>query len=242
MLRCEGFHDDIRPGAGAVPALAGGTVGRPTDRAQGTEFAVVIPTVDAALENLLRTELPLPTALGDVSFDPPSGTWSAQLSRITVNLFLFGVGRSAQQPRPPAERTVDGQRQRRPALPMIDLRYLVSAWTGSIRDEHQLLGDLFGVLLRTQVMPVEHLPVPPASSVQMSIPPADDGRISGVWSTIGATVKPSFELLITTAAQDLAFEGVATPVQRIEAMVAPKPRTPDGTGDTEGLGGPRDRR
>lgn len=210
-------------------------------REPGTGRAVVIPTVDAGLESLLRQELPLPAALGDVSFDPPSGSWSAQLSRITVNLFLFGVGRSNQQPRPPAERTVDGQRQRRPALPMIDLRYLVTAWTGSIRDEHQLLGDLFGLLLRHQQLPADHLPTPLATGVQLAVPPTDDARINGVWSTIGGTIKPSFELLVTTAAADLDFEGVATPVQRIEAMVAPKPRTVDAVNDGADPGA-RDRR
>ena len=56
---------------------------------------MIIPTVDTGLEALLRKGLPLPETVGDISFESPSGTWSAQLSRITVNLFLFGVGRSA---------------------------------------------------------------------------------------------------------------------------------------------------
>ena len=55
---------------------------------------MIIPMIDAGLEALLRNGLPLPETLGDVSFESPSGTWSAQLNRITVNLFLFGVGRS----------------------------------------------------------------------------------------------------------------------------------------------------
>lgn len=184
---------------------------------------MIIPTIDTALENLVRAELPLSSTAGDVSFDPPSGTWSAQLSRITISFFLFGIGRSTQQPRPPAERVVDGQRQRRQALPMLDLHYLVTTWTGSIRDEHQLIGDVFGCLLRTQVMPAEHLPIDLDTRVQLAIAPQDTNRIKDVWSSIGGTVKPSFELVVTTAVDAVPFADLPTPVERIEAMVAPKP-------------------
>jgi hypothetical protein len=42
---------------------------------------MIIPTIDAGLEALLRNGLPLPETLGDVSFESPSGTWSAQVHR-----------------------------------------------------------------------------------------------------------------------------------------------------------------
>src|SRR5690606_37775064 len=48
---------------------------------------VLIPTVEDGLQSLLRTTLPLSPDVGDVSFDPPSGTWAAQVNRITVSLF-----------------------------------------------------------------------------------------------------------------------------------------------------------
>ena len=76
---------------------------------------MVIGTVDAALESLLRATLPLPAEVGDVSFDAPDRSWGASLSRITVNLFLFDVSRSPQPPRPPDERLrPDGRIERRP--------------------------------------------------------------------------------------------------------------------------------
>src|SRR6478672_4108830 len=77
---------------------------------EGADPGMIIPTIDTGLEALLRERLPLPATLGDISFESPSGTWSAQLSRITVNLFLFGVGRSTQQPRPATGRLVDGRK------------------------------------------------------------------------------------------------------------------------------------
>ena len=67
-----------------------------------------ISHVDSGLEKLLRTRLPLPEEMGDVSFDAPSGTWSAQLSRITVNLFLYDIQRSSQ-PSAPSTRAPGGR-------------------------------------------------------------------------------------------------------------------------------------
>jgi hypothetical protein len=184
---------------------------------------MIIPTIDTGLESLLREGLPLPKSLGDISFESPSGTWSAQLSRITVNLFLFGVGRSAQQPRPAVDRTVNGQRQRRNPLPMLELHYLVSAWAGVVRDEHQLLGDTLGCLLEAQVLSPEHLGVELTAGVQLVIAPYDNSRAKDVWSTVGGAIKPSFELIATTAGDATPFHDLAPAVERVAALVAPYP-------------------
>lgn len=183
---------------------------------------MIIPTIDTGLEALVRQALPLPTALGDVSFDSPSGTWSAQLNRITVNLFLFGIGRSPQPPRPAVDQEVHGRRQRRGPIPMLQLHYLVSAWAGSVRDEHQLIGDVMTTFLLTQVLPPEHLPQDIASGVQLAVAPHDNNRAKDVWSTVGGTIKPSFELVVTTATDALPFVDLATSVARVEGLLAPR--------------------
>ncbi len=182
---------------------------------------MIIPTIDSGLEALVRQALPLPVALGDVSFDSPSGTWSAQLNQITVNLFLFGVGRSPQPPRPAVEQQVDGRIQRRGPLPMLQLHYLVSAWAGSVRDEHQLMGDVLTAFLCTQVLPPEHLPTEMTSGVQMAVAPHDNNRAKDVWSTVGGAIKPSFELVVTTASDALPFVDLPTSVQRVQRLLAP---------------------
>lgn len=185
---------------------------------------MIIPTIDTGLEALLRKELPLPETLGDVSFESPSGTWSAQLNRITVNLFLFGVGRSTQQPRPPTDRVVDGRVQRRQPIPMWELHYLVSAWAGVVRDEHQLIGDALGCLIDAQVLPPQHIPVELTAPVQLTIAAYDNTRAKDVWAAVGGAIKPSFELVVTTAGDALPFVDLAPPVERIAAMVAPHPQ------------------
>ena len=201
---------------------------------------MIIPVIDAGLEALVRSTLPLPPAVGDVSFDPPSGTWSAQLSRITVNLFLFGVGRSAQPPRPAAERVLDGVRQRRPPLPMIELHYLVSAWAGTVRDEHQLTGEVLGHFILNQVLPAEHLPEAVAAPIQLAIAPHDNSRAKDVWSTVGGTIKPSFELVVTSPIDALPFIDLPPLVERIESLVAPHPRPAGHGAGGDQRGGPLD--
>lgn len=184
---------------------------------------MIIPTIDSGLEAMLRDVLPLPNTLGDISFDPPSGTWSAQLSRITVNLFLFGVGRSPQPPRPALERMQDGRAQRRPQVPMIELHYLASAWAGTVRDEHQLVGEVLTQFLETQILPPRFLPGDFEGGVQLAVAPYDNNRAKDVWATVGGAIKPSFELVVTTATDGMPFLDLAPSVERIKALVAPHP-------------------
>jgi hypothetical protein len=182
---------------------------------------VIVPTIDSGLEAMLRESLPLPNTVGDVSFDPPSGTWSAQLSRITVNLFLFGVGRSPQPPRPAIDRNVDGHAQRRPQIPMIELHYLVSTWAGTVRDEHQLVGEVLSHFLLSQVLPPRFLSAEMDSSVQLAVAPYDNNRAKDVWATVGGAIKPSFELVVTTATDALPYIDLPPSVDRIQGIVAP---------------------
>ncbi|WP_420121038.1 DUF4255 domain-containing protein [Nakamurella sp.] len=193
---------------------------------------MIVPTIDAGLESFLRAELPLPEAVGDVSFDPPSGTWSAQLSRITVNLFLFGIGRSPQQPRPSVDREVNGRAQRRRPIPMLELHYLVSAWAGVVRDEHQLLGDALACLVQASALPPEHLAVPLPSGVQLTVEPYDNSRAKDVWTTVGGAIKPSFELIVTSAADAPAFADLPPRVERIRALVGRMPADGGASGST----------
>jgi hypothetical protein len=110
---------------------------------------------------------------------------------------------------------------------MLELHYLISAWAGVVRDEHQLLGDALGCLIDAQVLPGKHLPVELTAPVQLAIAPYDNTRAKDVWATVGGAIKPSFELIATTAGDALPFVELAPPVQRVAAMVAPGVR-PEG--------------
>lgn len=177
-----------------------------------------ISHVDSGLEKLLRTRLPLPEELGDVSFDAPNGTWSAQLSRITVNLFLYDVQRSTMPSAPSARAATDGQpAQRRRPQPMIQLGYLVSAWAGSPRDEHQLLGDVVSILAGVDAIPEELLPDGLSSSVRLTLGDGDN-RAREIWSASGGSLKASVCLMATVAADSYDWEITPPLVERIAAI------------------------
>jgi hypothetical protein len=180
---------------------------------------VLIPLVDDGLETLLRNTLPLRPDLGDVSFDAPSGTWSAQLSRITVNLFLFGVGRSAQPALGPAVRPrADGREERRGPLPMVDLSYLVSVYAGSTRDEHQLLSDVFSCFVNTAALPPDVLSQPMAAPVRLQVPSYENARLKDVWNGISGTFRPGFELVVTAALDSADWSELPTRVAEVTSL------------------------
>src|SRR5690625_998237 len=213
--------------AGRLPSLglwrAHHGVGRWTRR----ERALLIPAVENALESLLRETLPLPEEVGEISFDAPSSTWAAQVNRVTVNLFLYGVVRSPLPPRPPQTRTgPDGGLERRPGLPLVQLTYLVSAWAGSVRDEHQLLGDVLTRLLAHQAIPEQHHPRLLDSSVPLALGSDEASRPRDLWGALGGHHRASFTLLVTVAAGACGWQATARGVSAIEGMAAPVPAQP----------------
>jgi len=188
---------------------------------------MLIPLIEQGLEKLVRTTLPLPEQVGGVSFDPPSRTWAAQLSQITVSMFLFGIGRSAQPPRPVPDRTgPDGQLQRRRPVPMIELNYLVSAWAGKVSDEHELLGEVLGCFLTHQALPDEFTAAGLLSSVQIALAQNDISRAKDVFTSVEGSMRACFEIVLTTALDTGAWADAAPRVQRISALTAPMPPRP----------------
>lgn len=184
-----------------------------------------IRVVDEGLERLVRAEVPLPEDVGDVSFDVPAGTWAAALARPTVNLFLYEVSRSDHPNRAPTRRVeADGTRERRAPQPMVQLNYLISAWAGSARDEHQLLGEVISRLAGRDVLPPDYLPHPLSSSVHLVLGDADRQR--DIWSGAGGTLKAAFTLHASVAADTFGWTREPPLVTRIESAAQ---RGADGT-------------
>ena len=188
--------------------------------------ATLLTAIDAGLERLLRRSLPLPEDIGDVSFEPPDRSWGAQVTRITVNMFLFDVNRSGQPPRAPASRTrPDGQIERRPQMPLIQVSYLVTAWAGNTSDEHQLLGDVLRCLLCNPVLPTSDQASALDGTVQLALADRGARSLADLWSALDARPKPAFQLDVTAALAS-SWELAAAPVERIEGVVAPVPSGP----------------
>lgn len=183
-----------------------------------------IRVVDEGLERMLRAELPLPEDMGDISFDIPSNTWAAGLSRITVNLYLYDVNRSNHPNRAPMRRqNADGSYERRKPLPMVELNYLVSAWAGNPRDEHQLLGDVLARMASVDALPVEHLPVQLSSSVAMMFVEDERHKTRDIWNGAGGALKASFSIKITVAADSFDWTEEPPMPTIIEASAGRRP-------------------
>lgn len=183
-----------------------------------------IRAVDDSVERLIRAALPLPPEIGDVSFDVPSSTWSAQLSRLTVNLFLYDITRSGHPSRSQVARMdANGRLERRPPQPMMQLSYLVSAWAGSPRDEHQLLGDVISRLAVIQTVPEEFLASEISSSVQLFLDEDPSNRPREIWGAVGGSAKASFTLQATAATDSFDWQLAPPLVERVSALVAPTP-------------------
>jgi hypothetical protein len=185
---------------------------------------VFIRVVDEGLERLLRAELPLPTDIGDITFDAPSRNWSAELSRLTVNLFLYDVTRSSVPSQSPTVRaTGDGRGEQRAPQPMMQLSYLVSAWAGSPRDEHQLLGQVVSCLAGRTSLAVDFLPSPLSSPVHLSLREDEHNKLREIWTSAGGQLKASFTLIVTVAADTFDWTEQAPLVKSVEALAAPIP-------------------
>ncbi len=193
-----------------------------------------IRAIDEALEKFVRARLPLPEDLGDVTFEAPNGTWAAQLSRITVNMFLYGVDKSSAPVRSPVTRDVNGRPEKRVPQPMVNLSYLVSAWTGNPLEEHQLLGNVVSLILATTVLPPEYLPATASSSAMMSFDADEINKTRELWSSLGGQLKASFQLKVSVAADSFDWKEQAKAVERIEVgLTAPVP--PHGAPGTKAI-------
>jgi hypothetical protein len=184
-----------------------------------------ISEVDQGLERLLRQRLPLSEQVGDVSFEAPNDTWAASLSRLTVNVFLYQVERSGQPSRAATVRPgEDGPSYRRRPQPMIELGYLISAWAGSPRDEHQLLGDIVSLLAGTSILPEEV--TPPGLNSTVSLALGGELKARDIWQGLGGKLRPSLIVTATVAADTWDWELQAPLVDRLSVLSRPSPVPP----------------
>jgi len=179
--------------------------------------------LDETLEAFLRAEVPLPARQVDVSFVAPDSEWGAAVTRPTVNLFLWEVRLNRSERESGMEFVEEeGVRAWRPPKPRVDCRYLVTAWTTEIQDEHRLLGDVLAGLLRNGEIGAEHLqgayaPVRPLPTVKVAEPGKDGSP--DLWQALGGKLKPALDLWVT-ATLDAAVDAEAgPPVERYEIGV-----------------------
>lgn len=161
----------------------------------------MLQQLDEGLEAFLRETVPLGRSEVDVSFEAPDKEWGAGITKPTVNLFLWDIRRSldeAESGRELVER--NGEKYWRQKPPRIDFRYLVTAWTTEVQDEHRLLGSVLTTLLANARLEEEHLPpglaeVVPPPNIRVARPDGKD--FAEFWSAIEGQLKPGLDMIVT---------------------------------------------
>jgi len=180
--------------------------------------------LDESVEQFLRAEVPLPARDVEVAFQAPDKDWGAGVTKPTINLFLWDVRRNVDEREAGMELVEeDGRRVRRPPLPRVDCRYLVSAWTSEVRDEHALLGAVLAALLQHDRIDGEYLqglysavrPVP-----SLSVAATDGKDQSDFWSALGGQLKPGLDLVVTATIDAALTRAAGPPVERYELTVS----------------------
>jgi len=179
----------------------------------------VLHLLDESLEAFLRSEVPLAKRQIDISFEAPDSDWGATVTRPTVNLFLWDIRLSADEQHAGMEliEDEDGNKHRRPPHPRVACRYLVTAWTSEVRDEHQLLGSVLATFLGNGQIDPEFLAGPygairPVPSIAVAGPDGRDN--SDFWSALGGQLKPGLDLVLTATVDVKTLAEVGPPVER----------------------------
>jgi hypothetical protein len=188
--------------------------------------------LDESIETFLRSAVPLPPRDVDVAFEAPDGDWATGVSRPTVNLYLWDVRLNLDERNYGEEliEDADGRRFRRDPLPRVDCRYLVTAWTADVRDEHSLLGSVLAALLLHPVIDEEYLlgalaTVRPVPSLRLRS--GDGSENSDFWSALGGQLKPGLDLVVTATVDAAALVAAGPSVEGLEVSAVPNLGLPD---------------
>ncbi len=178
--------------------------------------------IDASLESFLRSTVPLSAEDVDVAFEPPDRDWSAKLNRPTVNLFLWDIRKSASRARSGVEEIErDGRLVRRMALPRVELRYLVTAWTSDHGDERALLSGLMRAILAHAEMPSTYVheqlaEMPPLA---LNMPRTGEDQVD-VFKALEGQLKPGINLVVVAAVDTDVFTPAGPPAETFEVRVS----------------------
>jgi hypothetical protein len=162
----------------------------------------MLADLDETLRGLLRADLERHGFEGvDIAFDAPSREWSGQLSKPTVNVFLYDLReteslRTSEWSRMSRDgRTVEG----RPPMVM-ECSYAVTAWTQAVEDEHRLLSQVLGILYAYPEIPQDRLNGRLANGSQAwpikGRVGQGKGEKSDFWSAVGGQYKVSLDYVV----------------------------------------------
>src|SRR4051812_38418410 len=162
----------------------------------------MLADLDETLRGLLKDELERHGFEGvDIAFDAPAREWSGQLSKPTVNLFLYDLRESETMRTSEWSRmTKDGRTfEGRPPM-IMECSYAVTAWTQAVEDEHRLLSQVLAIFNAYPELPQTALNGRLANGSQAA---PIKGRIgqgkgekSDFWTAVGGQYKVSLDYVV----------------------------------------------
>ncbi len=193
--------------------------------------------LDEALESFLRAPVPLPSREIDVAFEAPDKEWAAKLNRPTISLFLWDVRPNLAIRSFGLEvvKEPDGRARRLGPQPRLECRYLITAWTTEIGDEHALLGQVLAALLVNPVLTSDHVKPPLVADPRPEIllRAGGDTESSDFWSAVGGQLKPGLDVSVSITVDAAAVVAAGPPVLEVlPSVVERQPGTADGGAET----------
>jgi hypothetical protein len=192
----------------------------------------MLADLDETLRSLLKEDLEAHGFEGvDIAFDAPSRDWSGQLSKPTVNVFLYDL-REAETLRTSewGRMTRNGRTfETRPPMVM-EASYAVTAWTQAVEDEHRLLSQVLAIFFAYPEIPQGKLNGRLANGSQAWPIKARIGQGKGeksdFWSAVGGQYKVSLDYVVRLSVESGAMRErgpeVRTQTIRTQMTDAPK--------------------
>jgi hypothetical protein len=162
----------------------------------------MLAELNASLQRLLRERGLIDADVVDIEFDPPLKPWANALVRPTLSLFLFDIQENTELRDTALSTTrANGRGVHRLPPRRFDLRYMVSAITSVVADEHLLLWRALVTLMKYQTLPEELLRAPllePGVPITTKVSKPDDApRPLDVWSALEAPPRPALIYVVT---------------------------------------------
>jgi hypothetical protein len=165
----------------------------------------MIESLDETIKELLVEKMPLNLSEVDVAFDVPNREWSGSISKPTINIYLHDIRENVELRGTASwftERDADGKIARGKFGRLIDLSYLITAWTTNVEDEHRLLWYVLSTLVRFPVIPKEVCQGPLADEeyplhTKVAQPDSILRNAADVWTALDNQLKPVLSYVIT---------------------------------------------
>jgi hypothetical protein len=192
----------------------------------------MLADLDETLRNLLKGELENHGFEGvDIAFDAPSRDWSGQLSKPTVNVYLYDLREAESLRTSEWGRVARNGRQFETRPPMVmEASYAVTAWTQAVEDEHRLLSQVLAIFFAYPEIPQDKLNGRLANGSQAWPIKARIGQGKGeksdFWSAVGGQYKVSLDYVVRLSVESGAMRerGPEVRTQTIRTQMTDAPR------------------